>query len=546
LVAVVARAVHYGHQRGILHRDLKPANILLDGEGRPHVGDFGVARSLQTERGPTQSGTVVGTPGYMAPEQAAGQARHLTTAADVYGLGAILYELLTGRPPFVAETPAQVLRLVLETEPVAPRALGARVDRDLETICLKCLEKDPARRYGSAEALAAELGRYLGGEPIQARRTGRLVRAWRWCQRHPALAGLLGTVAWLLVVTTVTALVVARAQEKDRRREELGSNVYAARTVAAMVLFRLEEYSDIVEQAAADPRLRERLVHRDLPGLRDFCHKAYDISEEPRTGLRQPGGASPFDSWFLLDGKGTVLARWPEPPPGFVGRDFAWRDYFEGARKLATQGRRGSYVSHAFLSELDEHYRFAISAPVYGVDGRWLGVIVGMVGTGSALGSLRLNEVNASRRSAVLVAPRDSSRGEAEAPLAERYTVLLHDALEHGASRTLDEGTARQLDVLQAGLSPSGGEQLRLLDPWPTLSHEDHRDPLTAYEGPWLAAFAPVGYTGFSVIVQTRPDAVSAPDKALGRRLLWWGGVPFLLGEALLGLLLLVRRARGA
>lgn len=268
---MVARAVHHGHLRGILHRDLKPANILLDGEGRPHVADFGVARRLQSKGGPTQSGAVVGTPGSMTPEQAAGQVRQLTTAADVYGLGAILYELLTGRPPFIAETPAQVLRLVLEVEVEAPRALNARVDRDLETLCLKCLEKDPVRRYGSAEALAEELERYLAGEPIQARRTGRLPRAWRWCRRHPALAGLLATVAWLLLATTGAALVVVRIQEGDRRWEALASNAHDARAVAATVLFRLEEYSDLVERASSDPRLRDRLVSRDLPGLRDFC-----------------------------------------------------------------------------------------------------------------------------------------------------------------------------------------------------------------------------------------------------------------------------------
>jgi serine/threonine-protein kinase len=168
LLTAVARAVHDAHQRGIIHRDLKPANILVDGSGEPHVTDFGLARRLEGGSGLTQTGAIVGTPGYMAPEQAAGQ-KGLTTAVDVYSLGAILYELLTGRPPFQAETPLQALLQVLDHDPSPPRAVNPRVDRDLELVCLKCLARDPQQRYGSAEALAAELEHWLAGEPLSVR-----------------------------------------------------------------------------------------------------------------------------------------------------------------------------------------------------------------------------------------------------------------------------------------------------------------------------------------------------------------------------------------
>jgi tRNA A-37 threonylcarbamoyl transferase component Bud32 len=167
-VEAVARAIQHAHQHGILHRDLKPSNILIDKGDGPHVTDFGLAKRLHGDSRQTRTGAVLGTPGYMAPEQAAGRVKELSPPTDVYGLGAILYECLTGRPPFQAETPVATMQQVLERDPAPPSLLNPNVDHDLETICLKCLEKDPANRYPSAGAVADDLARFLAGESISA------------------------------------------------------------------------------------------------------------------------------------------------------------------------------------------------------------------------------------------------------------------------------------------------------------------------------------------------------------------------------------------
>jgi TolB-like protein/Tfp pilus assembly protein PilF len=190
LIAKVARTVHYAHEHGILHRDIKPGNILLDVKGEPHLTDFGLARLVESESTITRTVEVLGTPSYMAPEQAAGDNTQLTKATDVYGIGAVLYQLLTAHPPFAGGTTYETIKLLLETDPRPPRLWNPKVDRDVSTICLKCLEKDPKRRYSSALAVAEDLERWLRHEPIRARRTGFVGRTKKWLQRNPTAAGI--------------------------------------------------------------------------------------------------------------------------------------------------------------------------------------------------------------------------------------------------------------------------------------------------------------------------------------------------------------------
>jgi eukaryotic-like serine/threonine-protein kinase len=273
LLATLAEAVHVAHQAGIVHRDLKPGNVLLTADGTPKVSDFGLARHLDGGAGLTRTGTALGTPGYMAPEQALGQSRAVGPATDVYALGAILYELLTGRPPFRAQTAAETVQQAISQEPVPPSRLNAAVPRDAETICLKCLHKDPAKRYTSAAALADDLKRFLAGRPIAARRVGKTERLLRWVRRNPTGSALAVTALALLGLSfgaglrewsraaerrTETAKAVARIENVVRLQQE--GRLLEARAVLDRVTDPgSHDLRERIERAEADLKLADRL-----------------------------------------------------------------------------------------------------------------------------------------------------------------------------------------------------------------------------------------------------------------------------------------------
>ncbi len=289
LVAEAAEAVAHAHARGILHRDLKPANVLVDDSGRPHVTDFGLAKKVEADVEFTASGAILGTPAYMAPEQATGRRGAVTTVTDVYGLGSVLYALMTGKAPFGGDSVVETLQAVKEQPPEPPQRSNPKAPRDLETICLKCLEKDTRRRYPTAQALADDLNRWLDGRPIAARPVGAAERAWLWCKRKPAVAALAASVVLAVVGGTAATIAVQAAanQRLDRKNVELTA-AYAdlsAEKLRVQQRFELAQdairtyYTGVSEDVLLkEPTLKD-LRTRLLKGARDFYRKLEALLE---------------------------------------------------------------------------------------------------------------------------------------------------------------------------------------------------------------------------------------------------------------------------
>ena len=270
-VEQLARAMQYAHDRGVIHRDLKPTNILLTADGKPKITDFGLAKTVEDDSGRTQSGQVLGTPSFMAPEQARGEVERVGPSADVYALGAILYDLLTGRPPFAGSSVLDTLEMVRNREPVPPGDLTAKLPRDLETICLKCLQKDPARRYASAGELADDLRRFLDGRPILARPVGRFEKAVRWSRRNPigALAVLLA--AALVVVPSVLAVMLFISREKENEAkiaaQQSQKEAEGALVEKGIALNKAVEKEKEATQARQDTAKRQEVAVNTMRGM---------------------------------------------------------------------------------------------------------------------------------------------------------------------------------------------------------------------------------------------------------------------------------------
>jgi serine/threonine-protein kinase len=501
LMVAIARAVHYAHQRGILHRDLKPSNVLLGGDpqGAPHpyVSDFGLATLIGTDelrlealREPGHEtlayGAIVGTASYMSPEQARG--KRATTLSDVYGLGGILYSLLSGRPPFRADSAETTLEQVRDSAraPEHPRRVNPTADKTLSAICLKCLEKDPARRYRSAEGLAKDLDRWLTHRPTEARPRGLVGRSGLWCRRNPVGAGL--------VVALLSLSVLAAADIGTRLGEPRRIRRTVAEQTAGLLQTRLNDMKRAVESTARHSRLADLLAQGDQPQLQSLIE---------REGARHVDldGTFPFDTLLLVDSRnGAFVARWPKMDPDSEGQDFRARDYYEG---LVASTAPGAYVSRVFRAVTDDLFKFGVSAKVIR-NGQTIGIVAATVTTDARMGLADLE--NASFVTSVL-ALRDSHLlpGETGRPPegASSYVILLHPAYGRG-------------------IEPKWFPRDRLTE-LPNGDVEDYRDPTTAfgggaarkYGGTWAASLASVPGSPFIVMVQQRVPAAPIDFRTL-------------------------------
>jgi len=518
LLETISRGVHHGHQRGILHRDLKPANVLLDAAGIPYVADFGLARELDAE---AQTASVEGTLSYMPLEQAQPGDAPLTVAVDVYSLGVILYELLTGRLPFEAESFDALIARLREGMPRAPRAIAPRIPRSLDAVCLKCLEKEPARRYGSAAELADDLRRFLENRPVLARSAGPLDRSWMWCLRHPLGAGLLATLTWALSVAGVGAVRTMHKQEEMLAEHVVQRNVFDAPVMAEWMYYRLQELGVRVKNMAADgalvAALQEGLQERKEKALEKFCRENYDA---------QKGDGAPFARVFVEDAAGVTQGRWPEPEPhdvDFLHMSLAFRDYDLGAKRMFPES--GYYLSRAFQSVSHQRLMFAISAPVYsaGPERKLLGVVAAGVVSNSTLSSFP-HEPDASNHAITLVSLVDK-------PPPDQYGVIVHVKMAHEMKAIyLDDKLGEQIRGAPSKSPQPGSRELK-----------NYLDPVTGE--PELAAFAPVRDTPYVVIVQTQRREALAASKLMAESISWWI-MPSALVPVLVWLVILGVRSR--
>ncbi len=547
LIQNVADALQYAHELGVVHRDVKPANVLLDRQGRPRVTDFGLAKRQEFKSDLTATGQILGTPNYMPPEQAGGRIAEIGPASDVYSLGATLYHLVAGRPPFLSADPWETIRQVREVEPVSPRRLNPSIPHDLDTICLKCLVKDPRHRYSTAKDLSDELGRFVAGEPIQARPMGRSRRFWRWLTRHPVAAGAIAAAIALLAACAVATFIVARNLEAKLRSEVVQYNEYAARNVSSSVLQQLASWSRAVTSQAGQEELRQLLTNANagnaetLAPLQEYLGERAAFYIDPKNGFVHNREESPFTTWFILDARegpnqGMALARSPHAQE-FVGEYFGWRDYFQGVVRSQETLERRLHVSRVYRSRTDQLYKFAISSPVRKSDApnaEVLGVVVASIATSATFG---LPHLQTERCKAALVGRFDAeelARGQSQAEGNPEYVILVHHEYGQTGFRAERIENPRLLAVVQEA---SSGEELE-------MPHVDHRvstdesyvDPISG--GRWLAACAPVGNTELAVIVQQKyADAVGV-EMQIAQRLGWGVTVAVLLDLVVMAVVL--------
>lgn len=533
LMIRIADAVQYLHhdpdapeREPILHRDLKPENILFDAGGTPKLSDFGIAKLA---KGPTwtHASRPVGCPAYMAPEQAfPGQRRELTAAADVYALGAILYELLTGRPPFDGE-PQEILAQLKDSEAVPlPRRFVPDIDRRLERVVLSALEKEPAFRYRSAAGFSQDLARALRQKDPEPPALPTSVRLRRWIWYRPLLSTI---VVWSLALALGAMIGWFNQAKQLARAQQINASIAGMQAVA--VSLQLKAYKQRIAELARDPEVVALIDSK--------------VASTPSPVL--VARLAPFDTMFVMAPNGRQAVRTTPKSPEYLARSFAFRDYFKGAEALAgelcreghpaaaTNDPRGAHLARAFLSESDGHFEFALSAPLCR-GATWVGILGGTIGSDRVLGAVRLLDDGNGRTTAVL-GPRDRERSTAHLPLPDDLAFIVHPGLVKGQAQQLkrpDPATLRKkLGITTAALRSDDVARLRYSAPYPV---DDYTDPTPGYEGRWSAVFAAADESGYIVAVASR-RAGSLLSDVFGSP----AGVPYALGLLLLAAVTLRR-----
>jgi serine/threonine protein kinase len=505
LLIKIAGAVQFAHERGVLHRDLKPSNILVDGAGEPYVSDFGLARALNGETA-SSPGAGAGSLGFMSPEQATAIDAELTVATDVYGLGALLYDLLTGLPARRPRDLTHLIELFKTEEALDPRAHAPELPLDLARVCLCALERSPKQRYRSAAELSDDLQRVLEAKPPEPRNAAQPTefrKALYWARRHRILMLLAITLAMSVLFIPVLPNFV----EADLAEQTIKQNAAIAEAQAASVILELQSRRDRAAAMAHDPEVAK---------LVDWTN----VYDPPHSLARHASG---FDLLTVFKPDGTLVARYPKPTiRRYKTLDYSYRDYFAGQRAIELSSRDPVYISRAFFSTGDQTLQFGFSAPIFDAEGARTGAVMLGVTARETFGAVRMDPGGGST---ALLGPRDREGKEQSFP--PTLNVLAAPGLALGVDKPVDPELSKQI-CAELNCIPHRQNQLRPLTPAKIMKRPDYFDPMT---GAWsIAALAPVGETGIIVVVATPHAFIDQIAQRMSYTFMRHSWIPLLVG----------------